>query len=60
MKKILFFLLIFLPVFIIAQEGSKKDTTNLLDEVVVKAVRVNSESPVTFSNLSKEEISKRN
>jgi len=60
MKKILFFLLIFLPVFIIAQEGSKKDTINLLDEVVVKAVRVNSESPVTFSNLSKEEISKRN
>jgi len=60
MKKIPFILLIFLPVFIIAQEASKKDTINLLDEVVVKAVRVNSESPVTFSNLTSEEISKRN
>ena len=60
MKKILFFLLLFLPVIVTAQEDFKKDTVNLLDEVVVKAVRVNSESPVTFSNLTKEEISKRN
>jgi iron complex outermembrane receptor protein len=60
MKKVLFFLLILLPVFATAQEEPKKDTINLLDEVVVKAVRVNSESPVTFSNLTKEEISKRN
>ena len=60
MKKILIFLLIFLPAFLAAQEASKKDTINHLDEVVVKAVRVTSESPVTFSNLTKEEISKRN
>ncbi len=60
MKKVLFFLLILLPVFATAQEDRKKDTINLLNEVVVKAVRVNSESPVTFSNLTKEEISKRN
>ncbi len=60
MKKILFFLLLFLSVVMVAQEKSTKDTINLLDEVVVKAVRVNSESPVTFSNLTKEEISKRN
>ena len=53
MKKILFFLLLFLSVVMVAQEASKKDTINLLDEVVVKAVRVNSESPVTFSNLTK-------
>ena len=32
----------------------------LLDEVLVSAVRVNSESPVTHSNLSKEDIAKRN
>ncbi len=60
MKKVLFFLLILLSVSVAAQEDSKKDTLNLLEEVVVKAVRVNSESPVTFSNLTKEEISKRN
>jgi len=60
MKKILFFLLLLISVSVAAQEDFKKDTLNLLDEVVVKAVRVNSESPVTFSNLTKEEISKRN
>ncbi|NVJ88267.1 MAG: TonB-dependent receptor [Flavobacteriaceae bacterium] len=32
----------------------------LLDEVLVSAVRVNSDIPVTFSNLSKKEIAKRN
>tara|TARA_B110000046_G_scaffold52784_1_gene59126 strand:- start:22645 stop:24990 length:2346 start_codon:yes stop_codon:yes gene_type:complete len=33
---------------------------NVLEEVLVSAVRVNAEVPVTFSNLSKKEISKRN
>jgi len=33
---------------------------NILDEVLVSAVRANSEIPVTYSNLSKKEISKRN
>ena len=33
---------------------------NLLDEVLVKAVRATSNIPVTFSNLSKQEIAKRN
>ena len=32
----------------------------LLDEVLVSAVRVNADIPVTFSNLSKKEIAKRN
>ena len=32
----------------------------ILEEVLVSAVRVNSEVPVTFSNLSKKEIAKRN
>jgi len=40
------------------QDSIKID--NVLDEVLIQAVRVNSESPVTHSNLSKEEISKRN
>ena len=33
---------------------------NVLDEVLVKAVRANSSIPVTYSNLSKKEIAKRN
>lgn len=33
---------------------------NILDEVLVKAVRATSNIPVTFSNLSKQEIAKRN
>ena len=33
---------------------------NILDEVLVKAVRATSDIPVTFSNLSKKEIAKRN
>lgn len=40
------------------QDSIKID--NVLDEVLIQAVRVNSESPVTHSNLSKKEISKRN
>jgi iron complex outermembrane receptor protein len=45
-----------------AQNPVEKDSTNTekLDEVLVKAVRVNAKSPITHSNLSKEEIAKRN
>lgn len=35
-------------------------SSELLDEALVSAVRVNSESPVTHSNLSKEDLAKRN
>ena len=46
-----------------AQE-SPRDTTEseqiVLDEVLVSAVRVTREAPVTFSNLNKERIAKRN
>lgn len=35
-------------------------SSELLDEALVSAVRVNSESPVTHSNMSKKEIAKRN
>ncbi|MFK8059484.1 MAG: TonB-dependent receptor [Polaribacter sp.] len=34
--------------------------STVLEEVLVSAVRVNAETPVTFSNLSKKEIAKRN
>ncbi len=39
---------------------SLKANENVLDEVLVAAVRANSDIPVTFSNLSKTEIAKRN
>ncbi|WP_209401751.1 TonB-dependent receptor [Pseudozobellia sp. WGM2] len=39
---------------------SLEGTKVVLDEVFVQAVRVNKESPVTFSNLRKEEIAPRN
>ncbi len=44
-----------------AQE-QQKDSTKVgqLDEVLVKATRVNDKSPFAFSDLSKEEIAKRN
>ncbi|WP_288954991.1 TonB-dependent receptor [uncultured Polaribacter sp.] len=35
-------------------------SSTVLDEVLVSAVRVNADIPVTFSNLSKKEIAKRN
>ncbi|WP_405378107.1 TonB-dependent receptor [Nonlabens sp. Asnod3-A02] len=45
-----------------AQNSQEQDSTKAkkLDEVLVKAVRVNAKSPITHSNLSKEEIAKRN
>lgn len=50
--------LVAFPNFFFAQI-KEKDTTKL-EEVIVSAVRVTNEIPVTFSNLRKEEISKRN
>lgn len=46
-----------------AQKEQPKDTIQepiTLDEVLVSAVRVTAQSPVTFSNISKREIRKRN
>ncbi|MEP2969698.1 MAG: TonB-dependent receptor plug domain-containing protein, partial [Nonlabens ulvanivorans] len=45
-----------------AQTTQEADTTKSekLDAVLVKAVRVNAKSPITHSNLTKEEIAKRN
>ena len=63
MKKISFVFLLLAAFTINAQEKVKKDSIkadNVLDEVIIKAIRVNSESPVTHSNLSKEDIAKRN
>jgi iron complex outermembrane receptor protein len=38
----------------------KDSVTTTLDEVLVQAVRVNGSTPVTFSNVSKEELAPRN
>ena len=65
-KLSLFLTLSILSVSIFAQEKqrpvNRRDTTKVekLDEVLVKAVRVKANAPVTHSNLSKKEIAKRN
>jgi len=43
-------------------QEKQKDTTkiNQLDEVLVSAIRVTTKTPVTFSNVSKEELAQRN
>ena len=64
MKNLFLFLaLLVLSVNVYGQENEKvQDTTKVekLDEVLVKAVRVESTSPITHSNIKKEEIQKRN
>jgi len=43
-------------------QEKKQDSTKVekLDEVLVKAVRVDAKSPITHSNVTKKEIAKRN
>jgi len=60
MKKILLFIPLFIGMFAQAQKSDIKKDTIKLDEVLVKAVRVHAESPITHSNISKEELMKRN
>lgn len=42
------------------QPTTQQDSINKLDEVLVQAVRVNATAPVTFSNVTKEELAPRN
>jgi len=64
MKNLFLFLtLLVLSVCVNAQQNQKsKDSTKTekLDEVLVKAVRVDADSPITHSNVSKEALAKRN
>lgn len=62
MKKLLHVLAIcFVTSYAIGQEKPQDSTTTQkLDEVLVKAVRVNAKSPITHSNVTKKEIAKRN
>tara|TARA_R110002073_G_scaffold279026_1_gene442845 strand:+ start:84813 stop:86996 length:2184 start_codon:yes stop_codon:yes gene_type:complete len=62
MKNLFLFLTLFvLSVNVLAQE-KKQDTTKVetLEEVLVRAVRVNATSPITHSNVTKEQLQKRN
>jgi len=62
MKNLFLFLtLLVLTVCANAQE-KPQDSTKLeqLDEVLIKAVRVNATSPITHTNVSKEDLAKRN
>lgn len=59
--RFLFFLFLSTTFFSFSQE-IKKDTTkiNELDAVLVSAIRVDSKTPVTFSNLNKKDLKTRN
>ncbi|MCF7559841.1 TonB-dependent receptor [Sabulilitoribacter multivorans] len=59
----LFLTLLVLSVSVNAQQNQvQQDSTKTekLDEVLVKAVRVDADSPITHSNVSKEQLAKRN
>lgn len=60
--KIVFSFLFFLSSFFSFSQEKVQDTTkvNQLDEVLVSAVRVTTKTPVSFSNLDKQEIKFRN
>jgi iron complex outermembrane receptor protein len=61
-KKRLFFYSLSLFSFCSYAQNVPQDSTkvNELDEVMVKAVRANDKTPMSFSNLSKEELRERN
>ncbi len=60
-RKYIFLFSFFLVISLNAQE-QQQDTTKVekLDEVLVKAVRVDAKSPITHTNVSKKDIAKRN
>ncbi|MFV9549807.1 TonB-dependent receptor [Algibacter sp. PT7-4] len=64
MKNILLFLtFVVLSTNVMAQQNqvvTDSTKTEKLDEVLVNAVRVNADSPITHSNISKEALAKRN
>ena len=63
MKTLLFACAASLTTFgVLAQQKPVIDTTevNKLDEVLVQSIRVDADSPITYSNLSKKEINERN
>ncbi|WP_411767197.1 TonB-dependent receptor [Winogradskyella sp. A3E31] len=62
MKNVFAFLCLFALTFSAFSQEKETDSTKVekLDEVLVKAVRVDAKSPITHSNVTKKEIEKRN
>jgi iron complex outermembrane receptor protein len=64
MKNFILYLVLIVVVYtpLLAQDNQPQDSTKLqnLDEVLVKAVRVKPNAPITHSNISKKDIQKRN
>ena len=61
MKKLCFiFLLTICSAALWAQQLQDSTKVEVLDEVLVRSVRVEADSPITHSNVSKEELQKRN
>ncbi len=62
MKKYIISIFLGLIIFSLSAQEISKDTTKveILDAVLVKAVRVKEGAPITHSNVDKEEIEKRN
>lgn len=58
----IFVLLFFMSLCSIYGQEKKQDSTKVekLDEVIVRAVRVDAKSPITHSNVTKKELAKRN
>ena len=62
MKNLFVFLALFVLSFQSFSQEKQQDSTKVqtLDEVLVKAIRVDSDSPITHSNIKKEALEKRN
>ena len=62
MKNSITLFLFILSLLSVQSQEKIKDTTKLerLDEVLITAIRVNAESPITFSNIYKEDLNERN
>ncbi len=62
MKKFIISISLGLLFLNLSAQEKKTDTTTVetLDEVLIQSIRVKADSPITHSNVSKEEISKRN
>ena len=61
MKNLLFYSL-FISTFLLFSQETKQDTTRLqnLEEVIVSSIRVKQNAPIAFTNVSKDELGKKN
>ena len=61
MKNLLFYSL-FISTFSLFSQETKQDTTRLqnLEEVIVSSIRVKQNAPIAFTNVSKDELGKKN